>query len=317
MTRPTDILSPAEIKLFNKKQALFGAWDVLVSWAMIFGCFALVYWVPTWWMAVIAILLLGGRQLALNILMHDAAHDAIFPSKKMNRFVGQWLCAYPVLQDLERYRDHHLRHHRFAGSEKDPDVSLVKDFPITKASMVRKFFRDIIGITGWKRLYGILLMNLGYVKYTVAAEVIKDKTPRRFFDRLILAGRRFVGPVFCNALLFAGAILVGAPWLYGLWVIAYLTSFSVFIRVRSIAEHAMTEMDLDPVKNTRTTKADWLARVTVAPHHVNYHLEHHLMMSVPSYKLKALHHRLRQQGLYDEKARYGGSYWSILKSSTR
>ena len=67
-----------------------------------------------------------------------------------------------------------------------------------------------------------LLMNLGYVKYTVAAEVIKDKTPRRVFDRLILAGRRFVGPVFCNALLFAGAMLVGAPWLYGLWVIAYL-----------------------------------------------------------------------------------------------
>ena len=37
----------------------------------------------------------------------------------------------------------------------------------------------------------------------------------------------------------------------------------------------------------------------IAPNRVNYHLEHHLMMTVPHYKLPRFHRLLRERGVLD------------------
>ena len=67
----------------------------------------------------------------------------------------------------------------------------------------------------------------------------------------------------------------------------------LLVRIRSIAEHGCLKNSPDMFKNTRTTRAGWLARMTVAPIHVNYHMEHHLMASVPHYRLPQMHALLR------------------------
>ena len=41
----------------------------------------------------------------------------------------------------------------------------------------------------------------------------------------------------------------------------------------------------------------WLTRLCFFPHHVDYHIEHHLYPAVPHYRLPALHRRLRDDGL--------------------
>ena len=66
--------------------------------------------------------------------------------------------------------------------------------------------------------------------------------------------------------------------------------------MRSIAEHACTSTSDNPFLNTRTTRANLLARMTVAPHGVNYHLEHHLLPTVPHHQLPALHRLLHARG---------------------
>jgi fatty acid desaturase len=83
---------------------------------------------------------------------------------------------------------------------------------------------------------------------------------------------------------------------YSAWVVADLTAFNLFVRIRSLAEHACTERTTDPYKNTRTTLAGPVARATVAPIRVNYHLEHHLLVAVPFYRLPRLHALLRERG---------------------
>ena len=67
----------------------------------------------------------------------------------------------------------------------------------------------------------------------------------------------------------------------------------VVVLIRSIAEHGCLARSPDMFRNTRTTRAGWLARMTVAPIHVNYHMEHHLMASVPYYRLPLMHGWLR------------------------
>ncbi len=47
----------------------------------------------------------------------------------------------------------------------------------------------------------------------------------------------------------------------------------------------------DPLRNTRTTYANPLMRLLVAPYWVNYHLEHHLFMFVPCWRLPQAHPR--------------------------
>lgn len=104
-----------------------------------------------------------------------------------------------------------------------------------------------------------------------------------------------------QCVLFATLTLLASPWLYLLWVGAYLSPFSLFLRIRSLAEHAVTPDRALAMLNTRTTHANWMARLTVAPHRVNYHLEHHLFMQVPYYQLPRLHELLRRRGILQDK----------------
>jgi fatty acid desaturase len=82
-----------------------------------------------------------------------------------------------------------------------------------------------------------------------------------------------------------------------LWLVAWLTVNSLVTRIRSIAEHAMPTDPGDELRNTRTTLASPWARLFIAPNRVNYHLEHHLLMTVPLHKLPRLHRLLRERGV--------------------
>jgi fatty acid desaturase len=42
-----------------------------------------------------------------------------------------------------------------------------------------------------------------------------------------------------------------------------------------------------------------LGRAVLFPHHVNYHLEHHLYPAVPHYRLPALHRLLQSKGVLE------------------
>jgi fatty acid desaturase len=128
--------------------------SVAVDWGLVFGAMALVAaWphLPTLPLAIVfALFVIGARQLGLAVLMHEAAHRSLFASRRVNDFVGSWLCAYPVWSDLRAYRAYHLQHHAKTATAEDPDLSLVRPFPITRASLRRKVGRDLSGRTGLK-----------------------------------------------------------------------------------------------------------------------------------------------------------------------
>jgi fatty acid desaturase len=84
------------------------------------------------------------------------------------------------------------------------------------------------------------------------------------------------------------------------------------MRIRAIAEHAMPGDAADPFRNARTTRAAWWERLFLAPNYVNYHLEHHLLMTVPHYKLPKFHRMLRERGLLAD-ANVMDGYASVLR----
>ncbi|MEM7155912.1 MAG: fatty acid desaturase family protein [Myxococcota bacterium] len=315
-TKITDVLQPEEIREFTSASNLHGTFAVFLTWALIAGCFALVIAWPHPLSYVVALIVLGGRHLGLAILMHEASHRSLFAHRGVNDFVGHWLCAAPSWSDVVRYRTHHLAHHAHTGTERDTDLGLVRPFPITRGSLVRKFIRDLLGLTGIKRVVGLLMIDFGYLHYTasVDAEPI-DQTGRSFGHVLRTGARNLYPMVITNGIMLAALWAAGHPWLYGLWILSYLTTFSLFLRIRAIAEHACTGNVTDPFRNTRTTRAGILARLTVAPHGVNYHLEHHLLMTVPYFRLGRLHRLLKQRGALEESP-VADSYLDVLRQVT-
>ena len=306
-------LSSEEQKELLERNDFRAAVNVVMHWLWIIGVLVLVHFFTNPFTIIVALFILGGKQLGCAILMHDASHKSVFANQKINDFVGQYLGAYPIFQDMLKYRTYHLQHHLNVGLPDDPDLLLTRGYPTTKISMVRKFARDLTGITGVKAFVGLTLMNLGYLKYSLGGEVVKVSQKERTTKELIkTVWKNFSDPILTNAIMFAMLYLLGSPWLYLLWIVAYLTTFQFVIRIRSMAEHAVVEDPTNPFKNTRTTYANFFERLLFAPYYVNYHAEHHLLMGVPSYNLVKMHKILKQKGFYEEGV-LEKSYWNVVK----
>ena len=307
MTTDSKGLSEADVKNLLKSDALarFGKRSntkafalVAANWLSIYAVFAMVAYFTNPLTIILAIFLLGGRMLAIAVIMHDCGHRAFFESKELNQWVGQWLCSYPVLNNLDFYAPGHLKHHKLAGTEDDPDLSNYRNYPVTRSSFKNKMVRDLTGQTGRKLITAVFKYNTG--KY---------------------AGDKLMTDHLRNGLIAQGFILVplalmGALELYLLWVIAYLTTYLWISRIRQIAEHANVPdlFDADPRLNTRTTYANWWERLLFAPNWVNYHIEHHLRASIPCYNLKAFHQYLKANGYYEGHS-ISPSYVSVIRNA--
>jgi fatty acid desaturase len=309
----TTWFSTDEIRELMTPTTWQGARSLLTTWGLIAAAFVLLATFPRSPLAwLTTLIILGGRQLALAILMHECAHQSLFPRAITNQLVGTWLCAAPVWQRLNDYRTHHVKHHGRTSMEDDPDLDLSSAFPTSRWGLARKFARDLTGIAFLRRVAALLLMDAGVLSYT-ASTGARWVSPRPSVAQMLKSFCRNFGPVFiANSLLALTLAALGHAWLFGVWVIAWATTFSLFLRIRAIAEHGVTERSTDPLKNTRTTRANLMARLTVAPHHVNFHLEHHLLPTVPHYRLPAMHRLLVERGAWAEATQADG-YLDVLR----
>ncbi len=294
-----NILSAEELAAVVQRSNFLGARILLFDWAVI-GCtffLAASYPNPLTWL--LAILILGPRQLGLGVVVHETGHRTLFTSAAANDFCGKWLSGYFVFSDKDSYMKVHLRHHGSAGTTADPDLGNYRDYPIDRRRFQRKLIRDITGQVGWKRVKSIA------------------RSMARLRDLEAPVRQYLLRSLGANALLVLVLAACGHGELYLLWIIAFMTSHMLVSRIRQISEHAAVpdSLDPDPRQNTRTLEISWLERFFIAPHQVNYHLEHHLMASVPIYRLRQLHQLLLKKGYYDGM-RFMKGYTDLLASVT-
>jgi fatty acid desaturase len=241
-----------------------------------------------------AVLVIGSRQLGLAVLMHEAGHWLLFPRPRLNTWMGTWLGAAPLAEDLAAYRRRHHLHHRHTQTADDPDLALVARLPSSRARLGLAFLSDLVGWTVLSRLAAW----------------------RPWREGLGPAWRRVRAPLVANGALFAGLTTLGGWPLYLLlWVLPWATWFQVVTRIRDIAEHGAVSGRGDPLRDTRTIEAGFLARAFLAPYGVNYHLEHHLMVFVPCWKLGEARALLMAKGLSARMER-AASYTEVLARAT-
>src|SRR6202789_1312312 len=153
---PKSYFTPEEWKPLAARSHWIGlalvahCWAVIgLSWAGVIA--AVHFFGPIGLLSlIVAVPIIGGRQLGLGILQHDAAHGALHP----NPAFGDWGSNVFCSSGGERYRKYHLQHHKFAQQAEDPDLGLSAPFPITRVSLRRKIVRDLTGQTWFKQRFG-------------------------------------------------------------------------------------------------------------------------------------------------------------------
>ena len=298
-----ELVTPDQLAELRERVEWKGIALIAHAWSIIVGAMVLVAVFPNPLTYILAVMLIGSRQLGLIILMHEGAHRCFSRSESRNMTLSQWLCAYPVFADTQAYRRYHLQHHACTQQDDDPDLILSAPFPITKASYRRKFLRDITGRTGYEQRKAQLLNALGDPSWSLLQRA------GHFYEKL---GRQ----IAVNALFWAGLAASGIWWAYPLlWLVPLLTWMMVITRIRNIAEHAVVPDSDDPLRNTRTTQANLLERMFIATYFVNYHLEHHLLFYVPCYNLPKLH-AILMHGPHASRMEVQRGYLSVLRLAT-
>jgi fatty acid desaturase len=273
-------IDPAVLKPLFKTRAYRHALAMLFDWSVIALTIYLCvrYFNPLTYF--LAVLIIGARMHALAILMHDATHYRFLKNRRWNDWLTNLLIMYPIFSTLEQYRQNHLRHHRHLNTENDPDWvnKLGKrdfTFPKTRAEFLRTVLSYLLLYKGVSDAVWFL-RRFSSVEAKAHTQAV-PQWPRLLFYVVL-----------------ATVLTLTGTWRYFLlfWIVPYLSTFFMCQYVRSVAEH-FGELAYDNLlTSTRSVRATPLERFFLAPHHVGYHLEHHLYPGVPFYHLPALHRAL-------------------------
>jgi fatty acid desaturase len=259
--------------------------------------FALPVWLPhpvTW---VCCFLMMSRQQHALGILMHEAVHGLLFSSPRANDWVGRWLLGAPLCVCMDSFRFLHLTHHQYTMTERDPDLDYAKGFPVSRRKLMISFAIDLSGV--------VFPFVMNYVW----------RGPKQSPCPGELSRRGVLPALVTNALLFTILWKTGHPGMYlGLWIAPLVFLLPLGLHLRGITEHGGL-IDGEGQAQSSRTVVNPLQAFFLAPHHFNYHMEHHAHPGVPHFNLPAVQSVMRESGELAQ-ANLFRSYGAVISQLT-
>lgn len=271
---------------------------------------------PSGWI-VPAIVVIGIAQHGLFILAHEAAHYRLFAHRGTNDAIGRLLGMASGIS-MCTYRVTHRLHHNNLYGDEDPDTAIHGGYPRGRRYLLGKLLRDLLGLNAHKTFayfFGAPAINADTQR---EIRPLDDTSPAL---RAAARSDRWWVVAFHVLAPLAAAVAGGGQGLLLyvlLWVVPLVTVLQPVLRLRAILEHGAVEDLSSPLTAARTNRTwggplNHIAGVVLFPHHVNYHLEHHLYPAVPHYHLPQLHQLLRDKGaLADAEVRDVGATWGIV-----
>ena len=270
---------------------------LVVAGALIVGL-----WGSPWMLA--GLVLMGIAQHSLFILSHEAAHYRLLSHRGANDVLGRLIgmssgvsmCTYRVT--------HRLHHNNLYGSE-DPDTAIHGGYPRGRAYLLRKLAQDIVGWNAWKTyayFFGAPAINEDTQR---AIRPLDDTSPQlrkaARQDRYWVVGAHIAMPLLAYALAGWHCLVVYLV----VWIAPLMTTLQPILRLRAVCEHGAVSDLSSPLTAARSNRTlgngpNRVLGAVLFPHHVNYHLEHHLYPAVPHYHLPALHLALQTRGVLDD-----------------
>lgn len=202
---------------------------------------------------------------------HDCLHNSFARSKRANRIAGTVWCAL-VLNNYSGIKYAHMVHHRFTRVDGDSERFLTLSGPLQYCYLF------LAPQTLPKATLRALSCLVG--RYPQHVETSRQRRDA-WIDSLCVAA--WLGTAAVATILAPKSMLL-AYW-------APLAFFYPMVIAVAVPEHYACDLGPDAIGATRTTKSNWLVRMLIW--NSNYHTEHHLYPSVPSYNFPRLHRALK------------------------
>jgi fatty acid desaturase len=292
---------PVVLKAHSQTRWLPSILTVVLMYAGIW----LTAWVTMkvgWPLWLPALLIIAAFQNHFSILMHEAAHFLLLPSRVWNDRLGQALFAAPIVMLLKDYRYIHLQHHKYSGDpERDPEVGFYHGAEIGYGASGDRVRKNLVNdLTGVSTLKSLKHLN-AFIQSKVKAGDIR---PANLADLCWTMGGWLV--------LLLPAKLMGFGWtLTILWLVAYLTVTPVLIRWHGVGEHTGVNAETEQEK-TLTHDFPFVVDFFLYPLRSGWHLEHHLFPQVPWYQMKSFRNILLSNSHYKTEAQkltVDGFWW--------
>lgn len=235
-------------------------------------------WGGAWW--VQSLCLVGSYSA-----MHEATHGALARGRSRNRVLaGLW--GLTILWNASLWRQFHLAHHAYTGTDRDPE-------PYEDATSLPRY------------LIGIPLAGVGFVVAQLALST-QVAFGRPAPSWLRASGRR---ESRINGLILLGwtALLIAATvarpgLLLQLWVGPYLLAVLLVAPATGITEHYGCRRGLgerpvtNPFATTRTVITNRVVRFIFWQN--NYHAAHHAFPNVPAHHAAELHRLVAERTIH-------------------
>ena len=275
--------------------------DMILNWVIVILCMVLWNYTQSWFLYIPLAFIVATRQQAMGILVHDIAHQRYLKNSRLADLIGNVFMGYPLLLTVEAYRSHHLKHHRYLNTEKDPDWNYKigkkqYDTPTTRARLFTHLLKTTLG--------------MGVIEMAMYMTVVYKKPAQEKEEDSSSSGVLF--KIAYAAIVITSLIYFDVWKLYLLlWLVPQFTFLMGLLELRSFTEHVGLTLDDNPNKHpARSIKANALERFLFNPHFAHYHLEHHLYPSVPYYNLTKLHETLTKSEEFMKDTTIAEGYFS-------
>eukprot|EP01087_Luapelamoeba_hula_P010323 TRINITY_DN272_c0_g1_i1.p1 TRINITY_DN272_c0_g1~~TRINITY_DN272_c0_g1_i1.p1 ORF type:complete len:340 (-),score=57.12 TRINITY_DN272_c0_g1_i1:79-1098(-) len=282
----------AQLRVLTKRSLFKDIQAIVADYAAIAALFAAGFYFTSWTSWVILGILIATRQHALLILMHEATHGRILKSNYWNVRLSNFLFSWPFVLDSLGYRAIHMKHHRYLYTDDDPDISGIGR---TYAGQFPKSMWGMVWLVVREYLLGYILtikylidtnLKAGPASTTMKKEDAKDQ---RQADEARCSMTLFIS-YYVVMIAVVTACKAWTPFFW-LWLFPMATWLQVILRLRFVAEH-FGVAKTNALNLSRNNLSHNLEGFLLTPHHVNYHIAHHLFPNVPHYNLKQLHELL-------------------------
>lgn len=276
--------------LSGARPARFAA-ELAFTWASIAAFIAAGVYFDNLVVTLVAIFLIGTRQMALALLLHEQVHRLGMRSKYADWFVN--VCAvYPLfVTTVEDYAKVHLSHHKYCFTNKDPDF--------IRKSGEEWTFPKSVGQLLLIALKDLTAMNL--------IRLIRGKTAHKTDE----FERRNPTPKWLRIAFFvalAALLTAIGGWTIFLiyWVVPAMTVTQLMVRWIAVCEHQYNIENGTIHETTPLIQLNWWQRTLMPDLNFGLHAYHHMHPGVSFANLPKVHVIYQREGLVDESAIFHG-----------
>ncbi len=203
-------------------------------------------------------------QRGFENLTHEASHGNFYRrSEWLNDLVANWVCAYWVLISVPLFREPHLRHHKYFGSDTDPDK--------------KRFSRLDLDSMPRRSRYKLIV----YLIWALPTYV------RDYWGQFSDKKRQLMHSLLVHSLFATIVSLIVYQKFWLLWLLYFWIPFIFFLPVlRFLAEaeeHRYQEAESE--FDSTFSNIGWFQRWFLHPHGDAFHLLHHMLPQVPHWKM--------------------------------